>query len=64
MNEEKQVKKLLARLREDKRGLLQTNQNVTNILVKKLKYSTYPKDSTFLSLYFNLKNENKNPEEK
>ena len=59
MNEEKQVKNLLARLREDERSASYVNKNVKNILVKKLKKSTYLKDRTFLFLYLKLKNENK-----
>ena len=63
MNEKKkQVKKSLAKLREDEKSVLYANENVTNTLVKKLRKSTHPKDRTLLSLCLKLKNEK--PDEK
>ena len=61
MNEDKQVKILLVRHRDDERSVLYANENVTNTLFKKFLKSTYPKDRTFLSLLPQTENEKEEP---
>lgn len=51
MNDKKQSKNLLSRLREDKRSVLYVNETTRNTLAKKKKKSTYPKRSY---IYFPL----------
>ena len=45
MNDKKQSKNLLSRLREDKRSVLYVNETTRNKLAKKFLKSTYPKRS-------------------
>ena len=55
MNENKQTKTLLSRLRQDERSLLYANEVIANTLVKKFLKSTYLKNCTVLHSITKLK---------
>lgn len=58
MNDKKQSKNLLSRLREDKRSVLYVNETTRNTLAKKKKKNLHTqKDHTFISLYLKIRDE-------